>query len=160
MKGQDIIDSIVQKAEANQLKHQGDEHSIPEWLLIIERQLEKAKRGWYQNGVVPATEGVLNIAACSFEAMRQHCIEEGEEFLSVLYLQGNRGCALYVGEVLADQKPGRFASLHMLELATEHGFSSKNIISASASRGDNEYYELCGKFPGTRSALCGHYDEP
>lgn len=49
------------------------QHSVPEWLTIIEIQIQKAKRAWYEGhgDDSKAMQEVRKLTACGFAAMEQ-----------------------------------------------------------------------------------------
>ena len=107
----------------------------------------------------------LSEQPCSLDDKMRHILPEewpegrNNKPEQVLYLQGHKGCALYVGENRVEDKLGRIPAMMMLELAFEHQFTIRQFVSMPANIADNEYYDMAGEFPQTRSALSGHYDE-
>jgi len=52
------------------------EHSVGEWLLIIESELEEAKEAWVRLGVREALEEVLQVASVAVACMEEHGVVE------------------------------------------------------------------------------------
>jgi hypothetical protein len=54
------------------IKHGGDKHTVPEWLIIMRRQLQKAEDAWYQGKQTLALHEVGEAAACGIAALEQN----------------------------------------------------------------------------------------
>jgi hypothetical protein len=54
------------------LKHPDHTHTIPEWLLIIRRQLQKAEDAWYRGDSTEAFQRVGHVAACGLAAIEHN----------------------------------------------------------------------------------------
>ena len=48
MKTEEIVKQILENKEKSNLVHNNHQHSLGEWILIIENQLQKAKHAWYR----------------------------------------------------------------------------------------------------------------
>lgn len=53
-------------------QHKGDLHSIPEWILIARRQLQKAEDAWYDGEHTRAICKLGEAAACAVAGIEQH----------------------------------------------------------------------------------------
>ncbi len=49
-------------------------HSVPEWLLIMKKLLEKAENDWMKSGDVEALKSVLKATATGVACIEQHGI--------------------------------------------------------------------------------------
>lgn len=54
------------------LKHPGHTHTVPEWLLIIRRQLQKAEDAWNAGDDAEAFQRVGHVAACGLAAVEHN----------------------------------------------------------------------------------------
>lgn len=54
------------------LKHGDDQHTVPEWLIIIRRQLQKAEDAWYQGKQTIALHEIGEATACGIAALEQN----------------------------------------------------------------------------------------
>ncbi len=81
-----VLDAISTERERQDAKHgrlTEHGHTVPEWLLIIERKLQQAKDEWYVHDGLratqePAVRRVLQIAATATACLEQHA--DGEAF--------------------------------------------------------------------------------
>lgn len=72
----EAVAAVLQIRQIQDVKH-GTEHThtVPEWILIIDRQLQKAKEEWYAVGPRPADralERLAHIAACGICALEEN----------------------------------------------------------------------------------------
>ena len=51
-------------------------HSVAEWLLIMEAELQEAKKAWIQGNENEAMQELLQVVATGFAAMEEHGIHE------------------------------------------------------------------------------------
>lgn len=54
------------------LKHPGHTHSIPEWILITRRQLQKAEDAWNDRDEAEAFQRLGHVAACGLAAIEHN----------------------------------------------------------------------------------------
>jgi hypothetical protein len=74
MTQKDAMEVIGEIRKLQDLKHGADEqHSVAEWLLILEGQLRKAKGEWYEHGSAEALNRVAHIGACAVACIEQNC---------------------------------------------------------------------------------------
>jgi hypothetical protein len=66
----DEAHASIEAAKKRQ-NHQGKIHDVPYWLLVIEDQLNKAKRDWYDSGDDKALKKIQNIGSCSLSCLEQ-----------------------------------------------------------------------------------------
>jgi uncharacterized protein YutE (UPF0331/DUF86 family) len=71
-----IYEAIDRERDHQAIKHMEEPLTIGEFLLIIENELEEAKRGWTKNGDKRALEEILQVAATAVAAMEQHGVYE------------------------------------------------------------------------------------
>lgn len=68
----EAVDFIVGIRQIQELKHSGHTHTIPEWLLIIRRQLQKAEDAWYRGDDAEAFQRVGHVTASGLAAIEQN----------------------------------------------------------------------------------------
>ncbi len=70
------FDALAQVRLVQELKHgKKHPHTVPEWILIIERQLQKAKDEWNKGGPKSddnAMERVAHVGACAVACLEQN----------------------------------------------------------------------------------------
>jgi uncharacterized protein YutE (UPF0331/DUF86 family) len=71
-----IYEAIDKERDYQALKHYEESLTVGEFLLIMENELEEAKRGWTKNGDKRALEEILQVAAVAVAAMEQHGVHE------------------------------------------------------------------------------------
>lgn len=57
--------------DIQELQHKDDQHTVPEWLIIIRHQLQKVEDAWYYGKKSEAIHRLGHIAACSLAAIEQ-----------------------------------------------------------------------------------------
>lgn len=70
----DAIKFIVALREIQEIKHKGDKHTVPEWIIITRRQLQKAEDLWYNGDATLTLQRLGHVAACGLAAVEQ-CAE-------------------------------------------------------------------------------------
>jgi hypothetical protein len=68
--------SAIQRERDYQDRKYPHEHSVGEYLLIMEKELEEAKQGWMKGGDSDALREILQVVAVGVAAMEDHGIEE------------------------------------------------------------------------------------
>lgn len=71
---QTAIDYVSNLRDAQESEHQGDQHTIPEWIIITRRQLQKAEDAWYAGQLGEATRRMGHVAACGIAALEQNAV--------------------------------------------------------------------------------------
>lgn len=66
------FDAVAQVRKIQDLKHPHHNHSTPEWILITERQLQKAKELWNKGDPDGALERLAHVAACGVCALEHN----------------------------------------------------------------------------------------
>ena len=69
---QQAIDYVSGIRTIQDLKHPGHTHTVPEWLLIIRRQLQKAEDAWIIGDDAEAFQRVGHVAACGLAAIEHN----------------------------------------------------------------------------------------
>lgn len=54
------------------LKHGKETHTVPEWIIIIRRQVQQAEDAWYVGNKNRALEQVAHVAACGVAALEHN----------------------------------------------------------------------------------------
>lgn len=67
----EAISYITAIRRVQDLEHPGHQHTIPEWLIIMRRQLQKAEDAWYAGDEGRAFDRVAHVAACGLAALEQ-----------------------------------------------------------------------------------------
>lgn len=58
--------------DLQELKHKGDQHTVPEWLIIVRKQLQKVEDAWYEGQKSEAIHRLAHVAACSIAGIEQN----------------------------------------------------------------------------------------
>lgn len=58
--------------DLQELKHTGDKHTVPEWLIITRRQLQKVEDAWHDGKPSEAIHRLAHVAACGVAAIEQN----------------------------------------------------------------------------------------
>ncbi len=58
--------------ELQELKHTGHTHTVPEWLIITRRQLQKVEDAWHDGKPTEALHRFAHVAACGVAAVEQN----------------------------------------------------------------------------------------
>lgn len=70
------LEALAEVRKIQNLKHQNDDfHTVAEWILIIERQLQKAKDEWTKGGprsADHALERIAHVGACAVACLEQN----------------------------------------------------------------------------------------
>jgi hypothetical protein len=70
-----IVDDICNE---QLVKHGTHQHDIPEWLIIIRRQLQKMEDAWYRGEKTEALIRVGHVAACAVTAIEQNAVKKSD----------------------------------------------------------------------------------
>lgn len=65
------IELVVDIREVQEAKHKNHQHDVPEWILIIRRQLWQAELEWYAGSKSKALRKLGHISACGLAALEQ-----------------------------------------------------------------------------------------
>lgn len=69
------LEAVAQIRHIQDLKHGDEFHTVAEWILITEKQLQKAKDVWNKGGPRAADEALerlAHVAACGVCALEQN----------------------------------------------------------------------------------------
>lgn len=66
------ISDITVRYDELDLKHNGDKHSLPEWLLIMRRTLQEAEDDWYEGLQEACANHFRDMSAVALTAYQQH----------------------------------------------------------------------------------------
>lgn len=58
--------------DIQELQHKDDQHTVPEWLIIARRQLQKVEDAWYEGKFNESLHRLAHVAACSIAAIEQN----------------------------------------------------------------------------------------
>lgn len=58
--------------DLQELQHKGDQHTVPEWLIITRRQLQKVEDAWYRGEKSEAIHRMGHVAACAVASIEQN----------------------------------------------------------------------------------------
>lgn len=58
--------------DLQEIKHKGDKHTVPEWLIITRRQLQKVEDAWHDGKPTEALHRLAHVAACSIAGIEQN----------------------------------------------------------------------------------------
>lgn len=76
---QDALKYISDLRHIQILEHGSHTHTLPEWILIIENQLQKAKNEWYAGKDVQVLHRVAGIGACVCAAIEDNGYSTGSK---------------------------------------------------------------------------------
>lgn len=58
--------------DLQEIQHKDDRHTVPEWLIIARRQLQKVEDAWYEGQKSEAIHRLGHVAACAVAAIEQN----------------------------------------------------------------------------------------
>jgi hypothetical protein len=83
-----ILDAVKREREYQDIKHgclADHPHTVAEWILIMESELNEAKEAWVRNGGDrQARKEILQVIATGFACLEQHGIVERDCIASSL----------------------------------------------------------------------------
>lgn len=68
-----FVDNICNQQKA---KHGDHHHDVPEWIIIMRRQLQKVEDAWYRGKKTEALHRIGHVAACGVTALQQNGVRE------------------------------------------------------------------------------------
>lgn len=69
---QKALEYISEIRTVQDLQHGTDKHTLPEWFIIIRRQLQKAEDEWYHGKQTNALDRIGHVGACACAALEQN----------------------------------------------------------------------------------------
>lgn len=66
------VQYVTDICDLQKLKHGDDQHTVPEWITITSRQLQKAEDAWYIGRKTEALHRLAHVAACGVTAVEQN----------------------------------------------------------------------------------------
>jgi hypothetical protein len=74
-----VISAMMREADHQDRKHGYKQHTVPGWLLIMEDELQEARRAWVKGrGDADALCEILQVMTVGMRCLQQHGIVERE----------------------------------------------------------------------------------